>query len=256
MKVLILSDIHGNLAALDSVLGNVEGYDEVIVLGDLVDYGPWPGEVIDRVKMLGARVVRGNHDHAVAYGVDCRCGEETHWLSVWFRENITFKLISREDREWLGRIPLTLKLELDGLDVTAVHAAPSNPMYAYLYPWLGKREICNLLRRGVSLRRKSGECPKGLYMVGHTHHQFLLTLDSAVVVNPGSVGQPRDGVPMAGYAILDTSKSSLVLGRVKYDPEPVIERLKELGVKGRYFEALRHMLLTGKVPPKPGEVKG
>jgi len=92
-RLLILSDIHGNMPALEKILESIEKYDDVIVLGDLVDYGLHPGEVIDLLKSIGAKIVRGNHDHAAAYRVDCRCGEATHWLSVWFRENITLELL-------------------------------------------------------------------------------------------------------------------------------------------------------------------
>jgi len=72
MRTLIISDLHGNLPALEAVL-NSESYDGVIVLGDLVDYGPFPGEVIDVLRSIEAKIIRGNHDHAVGYGVDCRC---------------------------------------------------------------------------------------------------------------------------------------------------------------------------------------
>ncbi|WP_269082804.1 metallophosphoesterase family protein [Pyrodictium occultum] len=139
MRVLVVSDIHANLEALRSVVEGVKGWDEVVVLGNLVDYGPWPGETIDYIRSLGARAVRGNHDHAVAYGVDCRCGEDTHWLSTWFRENITMRLLSRNDKAWLAQLPEQLRLDLDGLEARAVHGAPAAPSTATSIPGLAAR---------------------------------------------------------------------------------------------------------------------
>ncbi len=257
MRVLVVSDIHGNLEALRAVLSAARGWNEVVVLGDLVDYGPWPGEVIDEVRGLGARVVRGNHDHAVGYGVDCRCGEETHWLSTWFRENVTLKLISPRDREWLASLPVKLELDLDGLKATVVHGSPSDPLYGYLYPWLGKEEICRALMGRKPLRltpaREGGGrdqgCPRGLYLVGHTHVQFTLTLQGAKIVNPGSAGQPRDGEPRAAYAILDTEKGTVELTRVEYNVGKVVRALEALGIPDPYLAAIKHMLLKAETPP-------
>lgn len=73
-RLLVVSDVHGNIYALEAVVEGVRGWDRIIVLGDLVDYGPRPGEVIDYLREHDALIVRGNHDHAVAYGVDCRWG--------------------------------------------------------------------------------------------------------------------------------------------------------------------------------------
>ena len=259
MRVLVVSDVHGNLLGLRAVLDVVGRWDELVVLGDLVDYGPWPGETLDLVRELGARVVRGNHDHAAAYGVDCGCGERTHWLSTWTRENITLPGLSRGDLDWLARLPLKLELDLGGPlgRVVAVHAAPGNPLYAYLYPWLGKREVCGLLsgRRGLRLNPRPGAeagspgCPRGFYLVGHTHHQFKLTIEGAVVVNPGSAGQPRDGVAMAGYALIDMDSGLVSLGRVGYPIERVAEALRRLGVPEPYLGALVYMLREAREPP-------
>ena len=250
MRILVISDVHGNLPALEAVLGAARGYDEVIVLGDLVDYGPWPGEAIDRVRSLGARVVRGNHDHAVAYGVDCRCGEATHWLSTWFRENITIPSLSKGDREWLAGLPHRLTLPGDP-GATAVHAAPANPLYAYLHPWLRDQEACRLL--SPSTRLAPGETrgcrARGLYLVGHTHYQLLRVISGARVVNPGSVGQPRDGDPRASYAIVDLETGEATLARVRYDVDRVIAMVKGLGLPKPVEEALTIMFREAGVPP-------
>ncbi|GBF08395.1 conserved hypothetical protein [Aeropyrum pernix] len=248
MRVLVVSDVHGNLPALEAVLEAAGRFDEVLVLGDLVDYGPWPGEVIDVLRGLGARIVRGNHDHAVGYGVDCRCGEETHWLSVWFRENITQKLLGDAEKRFLAELPLELRL--DG--VLAVHGCPRNPLYCYLYPWMGRESLLDGLRRpGVRLGRQGAVVEEATVLVGHTHVQFHLTLDGRRVVNPGSAGQPRDGDRRAGYAMLDLESGRVELARVEYPVERVVRRLVEMGVPEPYMTALKTMLLEARTPSRP-----
>ncbi|MCE4617149.1 MAG: metallophosphatase family protein [Desulfurococcales archaeon] len=250
--MLVVSDIHGNIHALKAVLDHSRGWDDVIVLGDLVDYGPNPLEVIDLLRDLGARIVRGNHDHAVAFGVDCRCGEKTHWLSVWFRENITLELLGDKEKSLLAGLPLRVHLDASGVEVEAVHAAPSNPLYAYLYPWLRDDEVCMMIKKPFRLTsREKVDCPSGFYLVGHTHYQFYRVARGAVIVNPGSVGEPRDGDPRASYALLDVDRGSVEFFRVKYPVDNVIRDLEALGVPEPYFGALRYMFVIGEAPPRP-----
>ncbi|MEB3765363.1 MAG: metallophosphatase family protein [Desulfurococcales archaeon] len=253
-RILVISDIHGNLDSLSSVINFVNNYDEVIVLGDLVDYGPEPGEVIDRLREAGARFVRGNHDDAVGFGRDCRCGEKTHWVSLWFRENITNKILDETDKEFLRNLPGRLSLEIDNMIIEAVHGSPASPLYGYLHPDLGDREMCSVLRPSLRLKEKSidNECPNGkVFLVGHTHIQFLRIVKGALVANPGSVGQPRDGDPRAGYLIINTDTGTFTFGRVKYDVERVIRKLRDLGIPDPYYGFLAQLLRTGIVPPRP-----
>ena len=251
-RALVISDVHGNLPALEAVLEAARGWDELIVLGDLVDYGPWPGEVIDALRSLGAVIVRGNHDHAVAYGVDCRCGEETHWLSTWFRSNVTLKLLDKATRGFLQSLPTTLERDIGGMRTIMVHAAPSNPLYAYLHPWLSDGEICNMLKPSPRLSQAARGCPRGLYLVGHTHYQFYRTVQGALVANPGSVGQPRDGDPRASYLLIDKDTGEIELGRVRYDVDRVLQGLRGLGVPEPYMGVLRYILVSARVPVRKG----
>jgi len=255
-RILVLSDIHGNLDALEAVLSDARGWDEVLVLGDLVDYGPQPGEVIDTLKGLGARILKGNHDHAVAYGVDCRCGEATHWLSVWFRENITNKLLGREEKRFLAELPEQLVLSLGGLgEAVAVHGAPASKLYAYLYPWLREEEACKLLSFSARLfqgnRGEACKLSRGLYLVGHTHYQFYRLIGGAVVANPGSVGQPRDGDPRAAYMVIDTEAATITMKRIKYPVDKTVEKLRALSIPSPYIDALIYMLVEARTPPPP-----
>jgi predicted phosphodiesterase len=239
--MLIISDIHGNLPALKSILENIS-FDELVVLGDLVDYGPFPGEVIDLLRSHDAVIVRGNHDHAVAYRVDCRSGKATHWVSVWFRENITYKLLSRNDIGYLASLPTYLVRD----NKLFIHASPIDPLYDYLYPWIGLEELLKRINTPITGEKTGDERGYESIFVGHTHIQFLLRLNGKTIVNPGSVGQPRDGDPRASYALLIDEK--IVFGRMKYPVEKTIEKYRELGVPDPYYSFLKHLLLNGSIP--------
>ncbi len=248
MRYLILSDIHANPYALRAVLGDVPPYDEVIILGDLVDYGPRPGEVIDEVRSLGAEVIRGNHDEAVAKGIDCGCGPATHHLSVLTREKISYGTLSRADIAWLDTLPYELSLEWG----TAVHAAPSNKLYTYVYPWMSNEEICRELVTGPRrLAVRGCEGVGGLYLLGHTHHQFVRHLPGgSLVINPGSVGQPRDWDPRAAYAVVEVDGRLIVsveFRRVEYEVNSVIKDLRELLGPGKELEELSMIYRSGSI---------
>lgn len=248
MRALILSDIHANPYALKVVLDDAPSYDEVIVLGDLVDYGPRPAEVIDEVRSIGAEVIRGNHDEAVAKGIDCGCGPATHNLSVLTRERISYGTLSKADIVWLDTLPYELSLGW-GL---AVHAAPSNKLYTYVYPWMSNEEICRELVTGLRrLALRGCEGVEGIYLLGHTHHQFLRRLPGGTtVINPGSVGQPRDWDPRAAYALLEVDGdvvSSIEFRRVRYDVDALVRDLRELLGPGKEFEDLAQIYVTGSI---------
>ena len=248
MRALVLSDIHANPYALRAVLEDAPPHDEVIVLGDLVDYGPRPGEVIDAIRSMGARVVRGNHDEAVAKGVDCGCGPATHHLSVLTRERISYGTLSKADISWLGTLPYELSLGW-GL---AVHAAPSNKLYTYVYPWMRNEEICRELVTGPRrLALKGCEGVEGTYLLGHTHHQFIRRLPGgALVINPGSVGQPRDWDPRAAYAVVEVDGAEVVsvsLVRVWYDVGSVVKDLRGLLGECREMSELAQIFLRGSI---------
>ncbi len=241
MKIAVLADIHGNYEALKTVLSDVDGADAYIILGDLVDYGPEPEEVVDTVRRLRCFTVRGNHDHAVAFNVDCRCGSRTHWVSVMTREVISKKFLTRESINFLKDLPLKLELYFDNIRVLSVHAAPTDPLYRYLYPWLSTDEFKEAL--GFQ-----GASSFNIVLVAHTHYQFIKVVGDVVVLNPGSVGQPRDEDPRAAYAVIETDTNEVYLRRVKYDVNRTLRKLREvLGDRIKEYEFLSKLLISGKL---------
>jgi predicted phosphodiesterase len=228
MRILVLSDIHSNIVALEAVLADAGTVDGVWHLGDVVGYGPEPDAVVERLHGLGAIGVRGNHDSAATgtldiddFNADARAAME------WTRRRI-----GTATRDWLAGLPLT-RVE-SGL--TLVHGSPRDPTWEYVM-------TTGIARDNLS----SFETPYCLH--GHTHVPIVfreagrrmemlapddgatLTLDARrALVNPGSVGQPRDGIPTASYLLLDPRTGICTWRRVAYDIGAVQDAMKIAGL--------------------------
>ncbi len=234
MRYLVLSDIHANpdaLAAID------EPHDAVICLGDIVDYGPEPSPCIDFFRGGDVLRVRGNHDNAVAFHADCACGEAFRHLSVETREYM-WQVLSDEELRFLGEAPTSLMLESGGRPVLAVHAAPSDHMFKYLTPDTPPSELAEEM-----------EAVKAdIVLTGHSHRPFIREFGGRLLVNVGSVGQPRDGIPRASYAVLENGR--VELKRVEYDIEAAVDKLKKLPCGEKTRGQLIHILEHAGTPPR------
>lgn len=232
MKTLVISDIHGNLAALEAVAA--EPHDRLICLGDLVGYGPQPGPCVRWVRAHAALVVQGNHDRALGDGSPAGCRTEFEWLADALAP-LGQAQLSREERAYLAGLPRSAVRELDGTRCLFVHATPGDPLYRYLGPgraaWEDEVESLDV----------------GLVMVGHTHLPFELALGGKRVINPGSVGQPKDGDPRAAYAVLENGACRL--GRLPYDVERTVAELQATEVDRDAVADLSLLLRTGRTPP-------
>jgi len=248
MRILVLSDVHGNADALKAVLEAAPRHDYVWFLGDLVDYGPEPHIAVDVLRSLKPDIiVMGNHDYAVAFNTDCHCAQELHELSVYTRMSISYRLLSKEQVGWLKTLRQRAKLELSSKRVYIVHGAPRNPLYGYLKPGLPTETLEVMLTEG-SLALKPRPVDVDYVVVGHTHIPATLRVREVQVLNPGSVGQPRDGDPRASYAILDLGAGSFTVHRVEYPIDKVVEKLRALGLEQRVLQALEALLKSGRVP--------
>jgi len=231
MKTLILSDIHANWYALEAILAK-ETYDSLIFLGDAVDFGPNPRECIRfLMKSYKDRFwgVRGDHDHAMAYGIGCQCSRELSRLSIITRE-WGEGLLANEEVGFLRRLPLDNSFTLDGLTFHLMHGSQGH-MYGY-----------------TDLDDTEKFEPENEYdfiLVGHSHKPFIKHLGRTTALNPGSVGQPRDFNPRASYAVIEDGVATIK--RVKYDIEKTVKGLEKSTLPKDVIEKLVSILVVGGV---------
>ena len=210
MLVGLVADIHGNLHALESVLADLK-CDEVWCIGDLVGYGAFPEEVVDRVRDEGIRCIKGNHDDAVVRGDFKWFNPSAASAGRWSRRRI-----DAERRTFLERLPETLEFQ----SVALVHGSPINPLHEYVDPGCKESRLRKFLEM-TSAR---------VLIVAHTHHQFIRKVGGGFVANPGSVGQPRDGDWHAAYGLLDTDSLTLRMKRVRYDVKAAARAIRDAGL--------------------------
>jgi predicted phosphodiesterase len=240
MRIAVLSDIHANLPALEAVLGDLPTTDEVWILGDTVGYGPQPNEVIVALQHIGARAVMGNHDGAAIGTVDpAYFNPDARAAIEW-----TAATIDENTKAYIASLP---EVRRDG-DLTAVHGSPRDPIWGYI--------------TGPSIAAANLEAyDTRLCLFGHTHLPVAYQeLDGEVVptlglpggstrlggnralLNPGSVGQPRDGLRDAAYAILELNGSpeddAFAFRRVAYDIDRTQRLMREVGLPARLAERL------------------
>lgn len=234
MRYLVLSDIHANPDALQAI---DEPHDAVICLGDIVDYGPDPLPCIEYFRRGNVYRVRGNHDNAVAFRVDCACGEAFKHLSVETREYM-WQVLGEEELRFLGEAETGLMLESGGRPVLAVHAAPSDHLFRYLTPDTPAEELAEEME-AVSA---------DIVLTGHSHRPFVREFGGRLLVNVGSVGQPRDGIPRVSYAVLEEGR--VELKRADYDIEAAVNKLEALPYGERTKRQLIHILENAGTPPE------
>lgn len=207
MQIGLCSDVHGNLVALEAVLADLPDVDALVCAGDVVGYNPWPAECVERLRDLEVPTVMGNHDRAVARETTFRFNAMAAAGVELARERLT-----DDQREWLASLP-DERLAFDG-QVKIVHGHPADPD-RYTYP------------RDFSPRLLEDE---SVLVLGHTHVQHVERYAEGIIVNPGSVGQPRDGDPRAAYAVLDLDALEVETRRVAYDVERVQQAVAEAGL--------------------------
>lgn len=246
MRILIISDVHANKYPLEKIFETARAIDYVIFLGDAVDYGPHPVEVIDLLRDYVDVWVMGNHDNAVAFGVDCQCASALHELSVYVREKVTHTLIEKDQLELLRKLPLKRKINIRDNIFYCVHASPRDPLYEYVTPDLPNEELLKVLHEKTIDEEKLVEA--NYVLLGHSHKPFSRQVAGIKVINPGSVGQPRDGDPRASFAILDLQKKEISIKRLKYPVEKTIADIKKFKLEKKYEKMLIEILLTGHVP--------
>jgi len=229
MKIAIISDLHGNYEALRSLR---ENYDELWVLGDLVNYGPEPGEVVDFVRANSSVMVRGNHDHSIGYDMDPRCGTRYQKMADLTRR-YSASVLKKDQKEFLRQLPLKLELKRQDTSFYLCHAKPSDPLYGYC-PEESEEWVKEL-----------SQVKADVLLVGHTHTPFVREIGNRAVVNPGSLGQPKTGKSDACYAVWEDGSFSLK--SFPYAVDETIGRLRVLGFPQEVEKDLITVLQTGSV---------
>jgi len=238
MRIAVLSDIHANLAALDAVREDLPELDETWVLGDIVGYGPQPNEVIRALQEMGARSVLGNHDGAAIGTVDpADFNPDARTAIEW-----TAGVVDPNARSYLATLP---EVRRDG-ELTAVHGSPRDPIWEYI------------VSPGVAAANLEAFETR-VCLFGHTHLPVVFHVEDgrmAVVpatpdapirinagralVNPGSVGQPRDGNPAAAYLLMDTDAGVVEFRRVGYDIDHTQRLMRQADLPPRLAERLSY----------------
>jgi putative phosphoesterase len=234
-RIALLSDIHGNIAALDAALADVrrEAPDLVAVLGDYAVNGPRPAEVVDRVReleALGAAVIQGNTDVAAA---DLDLAAAFPWFDEVPHVNVVaaewaHDQLGDERLDWLRRLPAERRLRVDDTLVLLCHASPGSQTYGFG----ADVDAATLVER---LARTDAR----IVTVGHTHMADVRDLGWKQVINPGSCGYAFDGDADAAWALLeiDGDEVRAELRRSAYDTRQVSDELSERGLAGDVYRA-------------------
>ena len=238
MRLAVLSDIHANLAALDAVRDDLPDVDEIWACGDIVGYGAQPNEVIRRLQEMGARSVMGNHDGAALGTVD------VGWFNPDAARAIAWTAEVADDntRSYLASLP---EVRREG-ELTAVHGSPRDPTWEYITGAQAAAENLDAFDTRLCLH-------------GHTHVPVIFRADEGrmeivsatpdesisiqggrLLLNPGSVGQPRDGNPASSYLLLDTEAGVAEFRRVRYDIAATQALMREAGLPPRLVERLSY----------------
>src|SRR5512136_356371 len=222
MRLALLADIHGNLPALEAVLRDVDaaGADAIWVAGDLVGYNPWPNEVVQVLRDRKVRAIRGNHDRAALSGDTSWFNEVAARAIRWTRIVLTPASVgymkSLEDR---------LRVPLPYGTVAMYHGSPRNDD-EYVMPWAADEPLVRMANAPFVI-------------LGHTHVPMAFSSRYGILVNPGSVGQPRDRDPRAAWALLDTATGGVGQRRVSYDIGAVVAAIHKAALPAELAERLR-----------------
>mgnify|MGYP001220197372 CR=1 FL=1 len=230
VRILVLADIHANLDALEAVLTAAGDVDEVWSLGDIVGYGPQPCECIERVRALASISITGNHD----------------WASIGRLPLDDFNPTARFSSYWT-----TMQLGLDHIqyleslpnrvidrDWTIVHGSPRHPIWEYVtspriaaqnFP-LFDTPLCFIGHTHVQISMREEESPAAIKPCRPDDGEVLDLSAGRFLINPGSVGQPRDGDPRAAFAIFEPDARRITFRRVPYPIESTQERMREAGL--------------------------
>ncbi|MFL5838941.1 MAG: metallophosphoesterase family protein [Thermoleophilaceae bacterium] len=233
-RVAVITDIHGNLAALHAVLDwiDAEAIDRIYCGGDLVGYGAYPNEVCALLAARAIPTIYGNYDYAIARDLeDCGCAYVTEHDRELGRQSVAWTLSHTEQpaKDFMGGLPFDLHFEVGGTKVHLVHGSPRK-VNEYLFE-----------DKPASLYERLAAAEQDRALVfGHTHKPWVHEYGGVLFVNCGSVGKPKDGDPRAGFALLQDAGGGLdvTIQRVEYDAATAARDVAAAGLPSEYADKL------------------
>ncbi len=225
MEIIFISDLHSNLEAINSISKEIRN-KRIYCLGDIVGYGPNPNESIDWVRDNTIKTIKGNHDYAVV-------NNNTSNFNLFAKKSIlwTIKKLTIDNTEYLKNLPLTYKFSIGKINILLVHGSPENPLNEYVIP-----EHYEQLFEYYLIKNKVN-----IIVLGHTHIPFSIKKKNGYIINPGSVGQPRNGNPNASYAIVNIEDNyiDVKIKNVKYNWDKTINKMNKINFKS-FSSRLKH----------------
>ena len=218
MNIAILADIHANSLALDAVYKDLElnKCETILVLGDLVGYYYSPSYVVDKIKNdPRCVVIKGNHEELLLKAINDQNFADNCHKKYGSGLNIAMTTLSKEQLDWIKELPESKTVEIGGLKL-GLHHGSEKHINEYIYPDVLEKRLSSVVTESDYL------------FFGHTHYPAVFPRNGCVIVNPGSVGQPRDIGSMASYVIINTENCSIVNKRVPFSNKLLIEQTKEL----------------------------
>ena len=212
MKIGIMADIHGNAPALKAVLAALEGrVDKILFLGDLTGYYVFVNECVamwDKDRIIG---IRGNHDEVMLQCIrEDKPPEHSYYEKYGSGLERSWQNLSEDARLLFHSLPIKRSISLSSVSISLYHGAPWDPLEERIYP-----DFRDWYRFDT--------CEENIILLGHTHYPLVKRLGVKLIINPGSVGQPRDDSSGACYAELDLPSMEVKLNRVAYDAAAVID---------------------------------
>jgi putative phosphoesterase len=234
-RVAVITDIHGNLAALQASLDAIGqiGVDQIYCGGDLVGYGPYPNEVCALIEEREIPTIYGNYDYAIGRDLDdCGCAYVTQHDRQLGQQSVPWTLAhtDQHSKDFMRGLPFDLRFELGDVPIHLVHGSPRK-VNEYLFE-----------DKPASLYERLAAAEQARVMVfGHTHKPWIHPYGGVLFVNCGSVGKPKDGDPRAAFAILELDPAGDVqvsIERFPYDAEAVAREVAAAGLPGEYAQKL------------------
>ena len=242
MKILIISDIHGNFYALDSVLKQVS-HDVLICCGDLIVDFPFPEECITALKDRNAHACIGNNDCFVADNLTPSQHVKEPYLHYGAALDkvveLTQQLMSAESKAYLSELSREHRFTIDGISFYLNHTGPDLPNTQYIHLETPLSELVQIYKN----------IQADVMITGHTHVPYVKKVGDSILINPGSIGESKDGDTRASFATFDTDTGQIELGKVGYDMAQTKQRLKKMNFPKYSLYYLKY----GRLPENPDD---